>query len=500
MKHQTIKALAQLLFEFFLSLYNNSNTSTMEKSKRLLTTFFLSIFLLPFFASAQYTKLLDFKDTLYGSNPNYGSLISDSNFLYGMTQNGGTKNHGAIFKIKRDGTGYLILHNFTSLSNGWHPQASLVSDGLFLYGMTGYGGTSDSGIVFKIKNDSSGYTKLMDFKGPINGGIPYGSLIFDGTYLYGMTAYGGANDEGVIFKIKTDGTGYTKLLDFDGTNGSNPFGDLLSDGIFLYGMTTSGGANNLGTIFKIKSDGTGYFKVLDFAGASNGSHPNGSLISDGTFLYGMTTEGGTSQEGIIFKINTDGTSFVKLLDFTGISNGSIPEGSLITDGTYLYGMTYDDIFKIKTDGTGYSQLFTFTSSNKNGYSPYGSLFSDGKSLYGMTYMGGANNQGVLFKYTFSATGIADNFIKPNSEKLFDVYPNPSSGKFQLRISNQQLATSKEYTIEVYNLIGEKVYSTSNNKLQTSNTFDIDISIAPKGIYFIKMIDGENFYSEKIVLE
>ena len=92
-----------------------------------------------------------------------------------------------------------------------------------------------------------------------------------------------------------------------------------------------------------------------------------------------------------------------------------------------------------------------------------------------------------------------NFIKPNSEKLFDVYPNPSRGKIQLKITNQQLATSNEYTIEVYNLIGEKVYST-NDKPQTSNTFDIDISNSPKGMYFIKMRDGENFYSEKIVLE
>ena len=55
------------------------------------------------------------------------------------------------------------------------------------------------------------------------------ALIFDGTYLYGMTANGGANSDGVIFKILPDGTSYNKLLDFSGAaNGQNPFGSLVS--------------------------------------------------------------------------------------------------------------------------------------------------------------------------------------------------------------------------------------------------------------------------------
>ncbi|MDP1746501.1 MAG: hypothetical protein Q8L90_13050, partial [Bacteroidota bacterium] len=84
---------------------------------------------------------------------------------------------------------------------------------------------------------------------------------------------------------------YTKLFDFEGTNGSKPFGSLISDGTFLYGMTPLGGTGTAcfggcGVIFKIKSDGTGYTKLLDFTGTTNGNIPMGSLISDGTFLYG----------------------------------------------------------------------------------------------------------------------------------------------------------------------------------------------------------------------
>ena len=129
---------------------------------------------------------------------------------------------------------------------------------------------------------------------------------------------------------------YTKLLDFEGgTNGRQPIGSLISDGTFLYGMTFSGGLNNKGTIFKIMPNGTGYVNLLDFAGTANGSFPYGSLVSDGTFLYGMTSNGGTNDFGTLFKIMPNGSGYAKLLDFVGSTNGSYPLDSLIYEGTFL---------------------------------------------------------------------------------------------------------------------------------------------------------------------
>jgi hypothetical protein len=43
---------------------------------------------------------------------------------------------------------------------------------------------------------------------------------------------------------------------------------------------------------------------------------------------------------------------------------------------------------------------------------------------------------------------------------------------------------KKYKIEIYNVYGEKVYSTSNIKPQTSNK--IDLSSQPSGIYFLNI--------------
>jgi len=120
---------------------------------------------------------------------------------------------------------------------------------------------------------------------------------------------------------------YTKLLDFNGTvNGSYPYGSLISDGTYLYGMTYEGGANDLGTVFKIQISNNSYTKILDFAGAENGSYPQGSLISDGTYLYGMTSEGGANSSGTAFKIQISNNAYTKIMDFAGTANGSNPYG------------------------------------------------------------------------------------------------------------------------------------------------------------------------------
>jgi len=452
---------------------------------------------------AQYTKLHDFAVTPEGGTP-YGSLISDGTFLYGMTNTGGLNGYGIIFKIKPDGTGYTTLLNFNGVNApyGAYPFGSLISDGTFLYGMTQNGGVITGGVIFKIKPDGTEYTILYDFINTLDGALPIGSLIFDRTFLYGMAQKGGTNNQGTVFKIKPDGTEFTKLLDFAGiSNGSTPFGSLTSDGTFLYGMTQVGGTNGYGIIFKIKPDGTGYAKLLDFNGvnAPYGAYPFGSLISDGTFLYGMTPQGSTNNLGTIFKIMPDGTEYTDLFDFSVDGNGSDPYGDLISDGTFLYGMTfsggtnnYGVIFKIMPNGSGYTRLFDF-SGTTSGSSPWGSLISDGTFLYGMTAAGGTDNQGTIFKIELGTTGLAEN----NSGNGINIYPNPCKGRFTIKIANSLQPIANSPT-EIYNVFGEKIYSGS--KLNRQNSSEIDLSNSPKGIYFIKVHTETEVHIEKIVVE
>lgn len=449
---------------------------------------------LGFKTNAQYTKLYEFSGTMDGKNP-FNSLYSDGTYLYGMTYRGGLNNYGTVFKIKPDGTGYIDLLDFAS-SNGAYPEGSLISDGIFLYGMTRGGGATNNGTVFKIMPDGSGFTKLYDFTGLPDGSNPCGSLIYDGTFLYGMTWTGGpyTNQLGTIFKIKPDGTGYQILLNFSGgSTGAVPYGSLIYDGTYLYGMaeTGGGGSCSCGTIFKLKTDGSGFVKLLSFNG-TNGSSPNGSLIYDGTYLYGMTEAGGKNGLGNIFKIMPNGTGFDTLLNFAGVTNGSHPLGSLIYSGTFIYGMTYGGgtnnngtIFKIKSDGTGYSKLWDCDTTN--GSNPRGDLVSDGTFLYGMTKQGGTNNDGVIFKLALMGIGIKE-FYKEDIQ--INGYPNPVTDKISLAFND--IPNYENSIITIQNTLGETVKKLSFSK-------SVYVSDLPQGCYFLQItLQSGEAYKTKFI--
>jgi uncharacterized repeat protein (TIGR03803 family) len=449
--------------------------------KKIYLLFAFAYLLISTSSYAQYTTLLNFESATSGTYP-IGSLLSDGNFLYGMTSYGGTHNLGTIFKIMPNGTGYVKLLDFAGASNGSLPQGALITDGNYLYGMTQQGGANNLGTIFKITPDGTGYVKLLDFAGATNGSYPNKTLFSDGTFLYGMTAAGGTYDIGTIFKIKPDGSNFVKLLDFAGTtNGSSPEGPLFSDGTFLYGMTPVGGTNNFGTIFKIMPDGTGYVRLLNFAGGSDGKTPRGALVSDGTFLYGMTSYGGTNNSGTIFKIMPNGTGYAKLYDFGVGSDGSFPVNALLFDGVFLYGMTQQGgtndsgtMFTILPDGTGYVKLLDFEGT-ANGSMPDGALISDGTFLYGTTTFGGTNDIGVVFKFGMTA-GFAETNIGPE----FMIYPNPTKG-----FVNISTAVSVVQIVSITNILGEVVSSQEVN-LVADSPVTIDISEQQAGLYFLRV--------------
>ena len=430
---------------------------------------------------AQYTNLLNFAGATNGTFP-IGSLLSDGTFLYGTTRLGGTNTLGTLFKIMPDGSGYVKLLDFAGATNGSSPHGALITDGIYLYGMTQEGGTNNLGTIYKILLDGTGYVKLLDFDGASNGGWPLGALNTDGTYLYGMTPIGGTNNKGTIFKIMPDGTGYLKLMDFAGfTNGSSPEGPLIFDGTFLYGMTPSGGTDNSGTIFKIMPNGTGYIKLRDFVSGSDGVFPRSSLMSDGTYLYGTTQQGGINNFGTIFKILPDGTGYINLFDFAGSSSGRMPVGSIISDGIFLYGVTpvggindMGTIFKIMLDGTGYAKLLDFAGAS-NGSLPQGSLISDGSFLYGMTTYGGTYDVGVIFK--FHPTGLG---FEGNTLNAITIYPNPTSG-----IINISPSISGMQSVSISNIMGKEIKNEEMN-IVVGSPFIIDINDQPSGIYLLRI--------------
>jgi len=212
----------------------------------------------------------------------------------------------------------------------------------------------------------------------------------------------------VIGLVSVANADYTNLYDFTDTvvDGASPYGSLIRSGNVLYGMTENGGISNKGVVFKIDSDGNNYTTLHDFTGvADDGALPHGSLILSESTLYGMAAMGGASNVGVIFKIDVDGNNYANLHDFaTGVGNGAYPKGSLILSDNTLYGMTpmgglyfAGVVFKIDITGNNYTNLHEFSSDANDGENPQGSLVLSGSTLYGMTQNGGVNFQGVIFK-------------------------------------------------------------------------------------------------------
>jgi len=79
------------------------------------------------------------------------------------------------------------------------------------------------------------------------------------------------------------------------------------------------------------------------------------------------------------------------------------------------------------------------------------------------------------------------------ENNFTIFPNPSNGIFSIQ---NRTDSNNSQTIEIFNVVGEKIYSTTNNK----STNEINISTFSKGVYFVKLTDGEKVRTEKIVVQ
>lgn len=407
----------------------------------------------------------------FASNPLYTNFIEATNGkLYGMTSKGGSSGAGIIFSYNRTTSSYTKVKDFDN-SNGASPAGSLIqANNGKLYGMTSKGGSKGYGVIFSFAPSTSIYTKLKDFDNT-NGSAPYGSLLqaADGN-LYGMTAKGGSKGYGVIFSFAPSTSTYTKLKDFDNTNGSAPYGSLLqaSDGN-LYGMTSQGGNSNAGVIFSFDLKTYIYTKMKDFDG-TNGASPFGSLIQAANGkLYGMTSSGGITSGGVIFSFDLTFSIYTKLKDFNG-TNGGGSFGDLIeaSDGK-LYGLTSSGgssgdgfIFSFNPLSLIYTKLKDFE--NANGAVPLGSSMqaSDGK-LYGMTSKGGRNGAGVIFSF------------------------DPSS--FSYTITNLAFVDGSYPNGSLLKASDGKLYGTTNNG--GNNFRGVIFSLDPSDGTFVKLWDFDD---------
>jgi uncharacterized repeat protein (TIGR03803 family) len=319
---------------------------------------------------------------------------------------------------------YTIDHMFTGDPDGENPRHDAMTpfNGL-LYGTTLEGGTNNSGTIFSIGQDGTGYQVLVSLQNSI-GDESHSCFVIANNILYGMTASGGDNGEGVIFSFDPAAptptctvtptptpTNFQKLFSFAcaSSTGKEPHGRLTldPDGTTLYEMTRKGGAHDYGVVFKTDTSGNNYAVLHDFTGGDSdgATSDHGYVVQSGDHLYGMTTNGGHSNNGAIFSLTTDGGSYHLLHKFGETHHdGKNPYGSLLLVGDKLYGTTanggdYDmgTVFVIKTDGHAYDPLYSFGGNSADGSKPIDNVILVNGELYGTTTGGDANGHGAIFK-------------------------------------------------------------------------------------------------------
>ena len=373
---------------------------------------------------SSFTNIYNFTNGVDGST-SLGALAISGGTLYGTTSAGGTNfpGWGTIFKLNTDGTGFANLYEFAQGPGGTQPAAALLLSGSTLYGTTPHTSGAGGGTVFKLGTDGSSFTVIANGS---DGAQPQGGLVLSADSFYGTTSAGGAAGAGTVFRVSTNGIGFTTLHTFPAANttpapeaiitpipmapfpwepsphpaacsmglpraagvsaweqslDSTPTGrasrifttsptDSMaehprrgwSSGNTLYGTALPTGGATGGTVFKLNTDGSGYihlhdFSVLAFSTNTDGNDPVSGLVLGGDTLYGTTIYGGPGGEGTIFKINTNGLGFTNIYSFnvgsfTNIFDAVDPMGGLTLSGNTLYGTTFSSITVAHSKGGG----------------------------------------------------------------------------------------------------------------------------------------------------
>ena len=284
-----------------------------------------------------------------GQTPMGRLLFDSAGNLYGTAFQGGSTNCsggcGNVFELMPNSNGkwsWKGLHSFIGGQNGWGPVSGLILDAAGnLYGTTEWGGNTTCssngvtgftcGTVFKLTPNLTGQwtlTQLHAFSGPNNSGNPTGDganpvsevLFDDAGNLYGTTSSSGRFSSGAevcgpcgtAFELTPASSGpwmEQVLHAFNRLDDGNSPQSLVRDSLGnLYGTNAQMGHFHGGNIFKLAL-GTGgvwvetVLHAFQLPPANGGDTPGGGLLLDNAGnLYGATTKGGSSDQGVVYEV------------------------------------------------------------------------------------------------------------------------------------------------------------------------------------------------------
>ncbi len=192
-----------------------------------------------------------------------------------------------------------------------------------------------------------------------------------------------------------------------GNDGSEPDAGLTLDSAGnLYGSTFFGGSTGNGVIFKLVRSTSGTKETVLYTfkgGATDGANPSGQLaINSSGVIFGTTSSGGKGN-GILFELIPSSGKYVeKVLHVFGTGQTPVNAGVIIDRAGNLYGETAGGgsatdgtIYEMKRTSTGYNYvlLYSFKGGSDGNYPEGGLIFDAAGNLYGTTEAGGGASGG-----------------------------------------------------------------------------------------------------------
>jgi uncharacterized repeat protein (TIGR03803 family) len=350
-------------------------------------------------------------------------LITDGmGNLYGTATDGGSNKDGCVFELSPNPNGNwseITLHTFSG-TDGYYPSAALIFDKAGnLYGTTGGGGAYSGGVAYELSPVNSGWTEtvLYNFGNGTDGFDPASNLVFDADgNLYGTTNSGGTHWGGTVYKLSPGQNGWTETVLYafsnqvGGPDGDSPVGGVVMDKSgSLYGVTAFGGVNGYGAVYRVTpKSGTYVEQIIHSFNGYDGLEPTSGLAAHSGNLYGTTSSGGSVGYGTVYKLTRgiNGKWTESVLHSLDDKDGGYALGPVVFDragNLYAAAMTggqyeFGTVFKLTPNSNGFwtdTVLHTFYFGS-DGRSPYAGVTLSRERLFGTTYTGGAYDEGTVF--------------------------------------------------------------------------------------------------------
>jgi hypothetical protein len=271
----------------------------------------------------------------------------------------------------------------------------------------------------------------------------------------------------------------------------NPSVNINSDNSIIIGV------NGYEATYILKLDSAGnseWFKKLDAGYLSS------IMITNDNNLL-ITTKSATFGEDMI--TFTDlmgnpiwGNTFVKLYNTNLIKSIQLYDGSFLLAGNIYLGSPYGSaqIYLVNTGINGRTNCTEINSPAISNESFSATLPAFQFSTLGAEKDVSTNSyNSLVFSVSPICTSIpyAIGVQEYQSINSFNVFPNPGTGIFNIEYNNQE----GKGRINVYDISGRSLLS---EKLTVSNTFQIDLSSASPGIYFIELLNEQGRAVKKVI--